>query len=174
MPSPAIAQPPPPTTRLTVTSTPPSHHWNFRQFLSELNPLQYIPVLGTIYRAVTGDTIPETARDVGSLVVSGLTGGPVGVAINLGMLAAEKITGVDPEKLGAHVLADIGVGAGRPVQAAAPKAAMHQAPTPPETAWSPAQLAAYGVTKTPDGTLRQGTLADSDVLNTLELARHQA
>ncbi len=172
MPVPATAQLPPQTTRLVVTPAP--HHWNFRQFLSELNPIQYIPVLGTIYRAVTGDTIPETAREAGSLVVSGLTGGPIGVAINLGMLAAEKIAGVDPEKLGAQVLADLGIGASKPAQAAVPKAAMHQAPAPAETAWSPAQLAAYGITKTPDGNLHQGTLADSDVLNTLELARHQA
>ena len=178
MPSPAIAQPPPPTTRLTVTPTSAPQHWNFRQFLSELNPLQYIPVLGTIYRAVTGDTIPETAREAGSLVVSGLTGGPIGVAINLVMLAAEKITGVDPEKLGSEALAGIGIGAHKshpaaPKTAAPPPAAPASTPAS-ETAWSPAQLAAYGISKTASGDLRQGMLSNSDVLNSLELTRHKA
>jgi hypothetical protein len=36
-------------------------------------------------------------------------------------------------------------------------------------AWSPAQLAAYGVTTNAGGTLEQGSLAGSDVLNSLEL-----
>ena len=62
----------------------------FQQLLSELNPLQYVPVVGTIYRAVTGDTIPETARFAGSLVVSGLTGGPIGLAVNLGITGQRR------------------------------------------------------------------------------------
>jgi hypothetical protein len=33
---------------------------SFGDVLSALNPLQYLPVVGSIYRAVTGDTIPET------------------------------------------------------------------------------------------------------------------
>ena len=69
----------------------------FHELLSELNPLQYIPVVGTVYRALTGDVIPEAARVAGSLVVSGLAGGPVGVATSVALLAAEKATGVDPE-----------------------------------------------------------------------------
>ncbi len=31
----------------------------FSEILSDLNPLQYLPVVGTIYRAVTGDTVPK-------------------------------------------------------------------------------------------------------------------
>ena len=76
----------------------------FHQLLSELNPLQYLPVIGTIYRAVTGDTIPEPVRELGSLAVSGLMGGPIGIATNLGMLALEKVTGIDPEEIGQKVM----------------------------------------------------------------------
>ncbi len=83
----------------------------FRQLLSELNPLQYVPVVGTIYRAVTGDTIPETARFAGSLVLSGLTGGPIGLAINVGATLLEHLFGIDPEKIGTQLLADLGIGA---------------------------------------------------------------
>jgi hypothetical protein len=147
------------------------------------NPLQYIPVVGMIYRAVTGDTIPELARDAGSLVVSGLTGGPVGVAINLGMLAAEKITGIDPEKIGDGVLADIGIGSrSTPSTAAGAQgitpgvttlsSATLKTAEPPAAAWSPAQLSAYGVTADRKGDLQRGALTGSDVLNDLELARH--
>ena len=91
-----------------------NHHRSFREFLSELNPLQYIPVIGTLYRAITGDTIPEVAREVGSMVFSGLTGGPVGVAINVASLAVEKAIGIDPEKIGQSVLAGIGLGGSAP------------------------------------------------------------
>jgi hypothetical protein len=147
----------------------------FRQFLSELNPLQYIPVIGTIYRAVTHDTIPEPAREAGSLVVSFLTGGPVGVAINLGTFAAEKATGIDPEKLGDQALASIGVG-GFPrhhivtvTDVALTPAVAPSAPPMPHAGWTTAQLAAYGITKTAHNDLVRGALKGSDVLNDLEL-----
>ena len=57
---------------------------SFRDVLSAMNPLQYVPVVGSIYRAVTGDVPVEPLRTMGSLIVSGLTGGPVGLAINAG------------------------------------------------------------------------------------------
>ena len=146
----------------------------FHELLSELNPLQYIPVIGTIYRAATGDTISDSARTVGSLVVSGLTSGPVGIAANLGMLAAEKVTGIDPEKIAQHLLADIGIGASpaaaaKPVPPAATPSTAPAVPAPASAAWSPAQLTAYGVTVAADGALARGSLHGSDVLNDLEL-----
>jgi hypothetical protein len=165
------------TTHLVVKAPAPAQHGGFREFLSELNPLQYIPVLGTIYRAVTGDTIPETARDAGSLVVSGLTGGPIGVAVNLATLAAEKVTGIDPEKLGGDILAGIGIGGGSAASPSMP--VLPETPAPPARhepvhakAWSPAQLTAYGIQTNAMGDLERGAVAGSDVLNDLELARH--
>ncbi len=174
MPEP-ITQPPSPsagipsqTIEATVTA---EHHFSFHELLSELNPLQYLPIVGTLYRAVTGDTIPDTAREAGSLVVSGLMGGPIGVAVNLAELAIEKITGIDPEEIGQSLLAHLGIGsrAANPVAAAPPKLA---APAPSSLAWSPSQLMAYGVTATADGTLQRGALQGADVLNDMELARH--
>jgi hypothetical protein len=157
----------------------------FHVLLSELNPLQYVPVVGTIYRAVTGDTIPEAARFAGGLVVSGLTGGPVGIAMNLGTTLIERLVGIDPEKLGDRLLAELGIGHATPAHAAlaaaappAPEAAqpaaagaVASAPVSSARAWSPAQLAAYGVTGGADGGLRRGTVSGADVLNSLELAR---
>ena len=93
---------------------PPTPRTGFHVLLAELNPLQYVPVLGTLYRALTGDRIPEEARTVGSLVVSGIMGGPVGVAIGVAETAVEKMTGIDPERLGTRLLASIGIGNAKP------------------------------------------------------------
>ncbi len=136
------------------------HGVTFGEVLSCLNPLQYLPVVGTIYRAVTGDTIPEPVREAGSLVVSGLTGGPVGVAVSLGVDLAEKAVGIDQEAMGQRVLAWLGIGHG----AASPPA--EGAPSPPVAVassspsavpFSAAELASAG-----DG---------ADGLNGLELGR---
>ncbi len=161
----------------------------FHVLLSELNPLQYVPVVGTIYRAVTGDTIPEAARFAGGLVVSGLTGGPVGLAMNVGATLLEHLVGIDPEKIGDRLLAELGIGHAAPAHAPAALAsaappvaasthAVASASTPDAAtaapsakAWSPAQLAAYGVTGGAGGTLRRGSVSGADVLNSLELAR---
>lgn len=57
---------------------------SFGEFLSALNPLQHLPGIGTIYRAVTGDTIAPAYRVVGGF----LMGGPVGaIASAVGALA---------------------------------------------------------------------------------------
>jgi hypothetical protein len=175
-------------------------HTTFREVLSALNPLQYIPVVGTIYRAVTGDQIAEPLRRIGTLVVSFLMGGPVGALINLGVFAAEKVTDFDLDKTGQAALhgdlpGDPAVASATPAQAAtpvlaqaadtglppplvfasveaAPSAAGPSAPAAAE-AWSPAQLAAYGVGTTSDGSLKLANLQGADVLNSLELSRIQ-
>ncbi len=186
----------------------PAHaesHVTFHQILSALNPLQYIPVVGTIYRAVTGDEIPEPLRRVGTLIVSFLMGGPVGALINVGVFAAEKITGFDIDKTGQAALhGDLpGNPAGGSAVASATQAAARTAMATPAQvdgpdlpaplvfasvgarssgpasapgsadAWSPAQLAAYGVSTSEDGTLKLGDVQGADVLNSLELTRVQ-
>lgn len=152
-------------------------HFSFHELLSELNPLQYLPVIGTIYRAVTGDTIPEPVRVAGSMIVSGLTGGPLGVALNLASLGLEKATGIDPEKIGHDLLVSLGLtpDAGEGVTSPATVIAVkpdQAGPSEPvaATPWSPAQLAAYGVSLSEGGVLARGGLSGSDVLNDLVLA----
>jgi hypothetical protein len=139
----------------------------FHTFLSELNPLQYLPVVGTIYRAATGDTIPEAARIAGSSVVSFLTGGPVGLAISLGTTLVEKAAGIDPERMGQHVLASLGLGRTTAKPTPASPAPQQAAAQP----WSQAQLASYGIDRTAQGDCRCGAMVGADVLNTLELNR---
>jgi hypothetical protein len=239
-----------------------NHHISFHDVLSALNPLQYLPVVGTIYRAVTGDQIPEAMRRIGSLAMSTLIGGPIGFITNIATTIAEKLTGIDLDRVGQTLLASIGAagrtadppavdpaaqpteaataaaaaapgdpnatgpnatspnatspnasdlaaahsGAGGPSAAipspAAPTAgitnagitaAAASADNHPETKpasasvapaaatgpaaaaaaqpWSPAQLAAYGVATSGNGTLKLANLTGADVLNSLELTR---
>jgi hypothetical protein len=108
------------------------HGASFHDVLSALNPLQYLPVVGTIYRAATGDVIPEPLRLLGSLLVSGLLGGLVGVAISLVTTVAEKITGVDPEKIAAahfHTAATPAITSGPEVPAISPESIAAPAPS---------------------------------------------
>ena len=81
----------------TATTSTPAHAAGgglFHELLSDLNPLQYIPVIGTIYRAITGDQGNPTLRFVASLGTSFALAGPIGVAITTG----EKLAGIDPEQ----------------------------------------------------------------------------
>ena len=92
-----------------ATAASDAPHLSFHDVLSALNPVQYVPVVGSIYRAVTGDTPPEPLRTIGSFLASGLAGGPIGLAINAGVTAAEKMSGIDPDHIMHAILADAGL-----------------------------------------------------------------
>ncbi len=147
----------------------------FRTLLSDLNPLQYIPVVGALYRAATGDEGNPTLRFVASLGTSFALGGPVGVGITV----AEKVTGFDPERIVRSLLGHL---FHHPAPATAPAASSPAASSPtaaPATAvatavaaapaeagrpWTSAELAAYA----PTG------VGEADRLNGLELQRLSA
>lgn len=46
----------------------------FGEFLRALNPLHHLPVIGTIYRATTGETIQPALRVLGGAVTGGALG----------------------------------------------------------------------------------------------------
>jgi hypothetical protein len=150
-----------------------SHGFSFHALLSALNPLQYIPVVGTIYRAATGDVIPDAVRYAGSMLVSGLLGGPIGLLSNVALIVGEKATGIDPEKIIAdqfHKASPAG-GTPTPPNATPSPPAVASASDATSLAFSPQQLAAYGVHVNRSGTLQMGNIRGADVLNTIELAR---
>lgn len=63
----------------------------FLDFLDVINPLQHLPVVSTIYRSLTGDTISDAARMAGGA----LYGGPLGLISALANVVVEAETGSD-------------------------------------------------------------------------------
>lgn len=76
--------------------------FTFSDFLDIINPLQHIPIVNTVYRAVTGDKIDPGSRLAGG----GLFGGPIGLVASLVSGMVEESTGKDP---GEHALAALGI-----------------------------------------------------------------
>ena len=72
--------------------------FSFWDFLDIINPLQHIPIISTIYRAITRDEISPSSRVVGGA----LFGGPIGFAVALVNVAVEGASGKD---VGANVVA---------------------------------------------------------------------
>ncbi len=70
----------------------------FGDLLQALNPLQNLPVVGTIYRELTGQTIEPSARVLGGFIY----GGPIGIASALVNAIVEGDSGKD---IGSHMLA---------------------------------------------------------------------
>lgn len=70
----------------------------FGDFLDTINPLQHIPGVSTVYRALTGDAISPGARIAGG----GIFGGPLGFLSGLVNTMIENATGRD---VGDHMLA---------------------------------------------------------------------
>lgn len=72
--------------------------FTFRDFLDIINPLQHIPLVSTIYRRLTGDTIDSGAKMVGDC----LFGGPLGY---LGYVVGTAISDTTGKEPGEHFLA---------------------------------------------------------------------
>ena len=65
----------------------------FHHILDVINPLQHLPVVGTIYRAITGEHIGPIEKIAGD----GLYGGILGAATSAADVAFEAITGKSVE-----------------------------------------------------------------------------
>ena len=63
----------------------------FKDILDVINPLQQIPIVSSLYRAVTGDTISTASRLAGGA----LLGGPLGLASAFANSVFESETGND-------------------------------------------------------------------------------
>jgi hypothetical protein len=63
--------------------------FGFDDLLDVINPLQHIPLIGTLYREVTGDQIKAPARLAGGALFGGL----FGLLGTIGTMAFEGITG---------------------------------------------------------------------------------
>ena len=72
--------------------------FTFTDFLDIINPLQHIPVLSSLYRHLSGDTIDAASRVLGGT----LFGGPIGAVASLFNVFIDETTGKD---LGEHAIA---------------------------------------------------------------------
>ncbi len=102
---------------------------SFRDILAIANPLQHIPVVGTIYRALTGDSIATMP----SIIGGALFGGPIGLALALAGNAFKSQTGMDP---GETVVAGL-FGPGSPPRPDQPQMAAVPALAPPAAQAAP-------------------------------------
>jgi hypothetical protein len=78
---------------------------SFWDFLDIINPLQHIPIVSTIYREITGDTIQPSMRIMGDMLYGGVIGGMASIA----NAVIEQATGQD---VGETVMASLGFGDG--------------------------------------------------------------
>ncbi|MCZ6609317.1 MAG: hypothetical protein O7A66_04850 [Alphaproteobacteria bacterium] len=70
----------------------------FDDVLDVINPLHHLPIIGAIYRDITGDTISAASKVTGGA----LFGGPIGLAVAVADTVLEESSGQDA---GGHVLA---------------------------------------------------------------------
>lgn len=91
-----IATLPPSFSDMNATASPAAGRsdlsdFSFHDLLSIVNPLQHVPIVATLYRAVTGDTIKPLERIAGDT----LYGGVWGFISSVANVAFQEITGKD-------------------------------------------------------------------------------
>lgn len=110
----------------------------FWDLVDVVNPLQHIPVVSTLYRDLTDDTLDPAPRVMGGTLFMG----PIGLVASVANVMVEHNTGKD---MGGHVLAYFRDDA-QPLStatAAAPPAAAGTDGTDPVTQWAAEQTAFY-------------------------------
>lgn len=85
------AKPPEFATALAETDTAKKEAFGFFDVLDMINPLQHIPVIGTMYRSMTGDDIKPVSRVIGGAAF----GGPIGAAAGIVNALFQIETGKD-------------------------------------------------------------------------------
>ncbi|WP_298380643.1 hypothetical protein [Azospirillum sp.] len=78
---------------------------SFGDFLGVINPLQHLPIIGTLYRSLTGDTIQPAARVMGGILYGGVIGGLASIT----NAVIEQASGQD---VGDQVMTSLGFGEG--------------------------------------------------------------
>lgn len=74
---------------------------SFGDFLDIINPLQHIPLVNTVYREITGDTIKPSSKVIGGI----LFGGPLGGMASIANAVVEQAQGKD---IGGQIMASLG------------------------------------------------------------------
>jgi hypothetical protein len=118
-----------------------AEEFSFHDLLDTINPLQHLPIVSTIYRYLTGDTIGNVPRIAGDT----LYGGPLGFISGLIGAAVKQESGRD---IGEHVLAmitgDDGGKGGAPADGATALASAAGAPATATGVPAPAAVTGSG------------------------------
>ena len=78
--------------------------FSFKDVLDVINPLQHIPVIGSIYRYLTGDEPSGGTRIIGD----GLYGGPISLGVSAAIQAITSLLpGADGRDVGERILAEV-------------------------------------------------------------------
>ena len=120
--------------------------FTFLDFIDIINPLQHIPIISTIYRQMTGDTVDPGSRVIGSTLFFG----PVGTVVSLANVMVNETTGkyvdehvmafLDGEESGLPEAADATAG-GPVAESRAQAATARPQEIDPVTAWAIAEVA---------------------------------
>lgn len=102
-PPPPVADPDRATQGTNAAAQNDDQDLSFWDVLDIVNPLQHIPVVNSIYRAVTGDQIKPAMQIGGDILFGGVVGGITSIA----NAVLQQATGKD---VGGHVLATLGFG----------------------------------------------------------------
>jgi len=94
---------------VAATAAQPPSDVSFGSILHALNPLQYLPVVGTIYRAITGDTLNEAVRGIGQTLVGGLLGGPIGAVLGAASALVQHFAHIDLDGMAHTAMVDAGM-----------------------------------------------------------------
>ena len=100
-----------PATAVASAKTANVPDFSFDDLLDIVNPLQHIPVISTLYRAITGDKIGTPEKIAGDTLYGGL----IGLFASLGDAVFKEVTGKD---VGDTVLAFLTGDDAAPAQAA--------------------------------------------------------
>ena len=79
---------------VTESSAPKHEPFGFGDLIDMVNPLHHIPVVGSVYRELTGDEI----RPIGNIIGGAAFGGPMGLATGLINAVVEGETGKQVEE----------------------------------------------------------------------------
>ncbi len=93
-------KPPSFATALAETEAKKDESFGFLDLVDMVNPLQHLPLIGTLYRNITGDTIKPVSRVIGGAAF----GGPIGAASGIVNALVQHETGKD---VGENLIASI-------------------------------------------------------------------
>lgn len=96
---------------IAYEASPDSDEYTFGDVIDMINPLQHLPLIGTIYRKFSGDTIKPMSNIIGGAIF----GGPVGAIASTVNVVAKSTTGKDiAENAFAFVGIDVTPAAAKP------------------------------------------------------------